>query len=636
MSMSFCAKSNFGTFTLGPRKSIMLVFAAVGKRCNLSRRCPAMKYFLPLFFCVLCAIPALAQAGPANLITNVPGRTTISLDGTWKAIIDPYATGFGMRLFEDRKPKDKSELIEYDFDAAGSLKVPGDWNSQRESLLLFEGLIWYRHTFNYHKRAHTRCFLYFGAVNYQAIVYLDGKKVGDHFGGFTPFNFEITDQVNEGANSLVVAVNDTRRPDGIPAANTDWWNYGGITRDVSLIEVPETFIEDSFVRLEKGSVNEVAGWVRLNGATRPEQVTIEIPEAGIQQAVTTNAGGYAEFKFPAKLDLWSPEHPKLYRTVLSAAGDHLEDEIGFRTIETRGSQILLNGKPIFLRGVSMHEEAPFRSGRAFSAEDAATLLGWAKELGCNFVRFAHYPHNENEIRLADKLGLLVWSEIPAYWEIDWDNPSTLRLAKDELRDEIARDHNRASVILWSLANETPIAAPRTEFLRKLAAFAREQDSTRLLTAAMNHWSKPAPDSRLLEDPICDFLDVLGINEYMGWYESRPEDIARTRWKTSLDKPVIFSEFGAGAVYGNHGDAAARFTEEYQANIFEQQIKMTTQVSNLAGMTPWVLMDFRSPRRLLDGVQDSHNRKGLVSDRGERKQAFYVLQKFYAEKAKEAQ
>jgi beta-glucuronidase len=593
-----------------------------------------MKRFLGLVFLIFLASPAFAGTGPASLISNIPGRTSLNLDGRWKAIVDPYSTGFGMRLYENRKPKDKSDLVEYDFDAAGSLAVPGDWNSQRESLLFYEGPVWYRRTFSYHKHAHTRCFLYFGAANYQASVYLDGKKLGEHVGGFTPFDFEVTDLIAEGDNFVVVEVNNVRRPDGIPAANTDWWNYGGLTRGVSLVEVPETFIEDSFVQLAKGSTDEIAGWVKLNGSARPEQVTFEIPEAGIRQIVTTNADGFAEFKFPVKLKLWSPEDPKLYRVSLSGAGDSIEDEIGFRTIETRGSTILLNGKPIFLRGISMHEEAPFRGGRAFSPEDAQTLLSWAKELGCNFIRLAHYPHNENEIRLADKLGLLVWSEVPVYWDIDWENPATLQLAKDELRDEIARDRNRASIILWSLANETPISAPRSEFLRKLAAFAREQDSTRLLTAAMNHWSKPATDSRLLEDPIGEFLDVFGINEYIGWYEGRPEDIARTHWSTALDKPLIFSEFGAGAVYGNHGDVNARFTEEYQANLFEQQLLMLKQIPSLAGMTPWVLMDFRSPRRLLTGVQDYRNRKGLISDQGQRKQAFYVLQKFYAEKAKE--
>jgi beta-glucuronidase len=318
----------------------------------------------------------------------------------------------------------------------------------------------------------------------------------------------------------------------------------------------------------------------------------------------------------------------LYRVVVSGENDSVADEIGFRTIEVQGTKILLNGKPIFLRGISMHEEAPFRGGRAFSAEDAQTLLGWAKELGCNFVRFAHYPHNENEIRLADRMGLLVWSEIPVYWDIDWSNPETLANAEAQLRDMIARDHNRAAVILWSLSNETPVKPERLTFLKQLAADARELDSTRLITSAMNHVDNTGPEERTLNDPLADSLDVLGLNEYLGWYGGRPEDGDKMQWKSALQKPLIVSEFGGGAPFGRHGDTDERWTEEYQDNIFQHQIAMVERIPNLAGMTPWVLMDFRSPLRMLPGVQDYHNRKGLISDRGQRKMAFYTLQKFY--------
>src|SRR5579863_1896597 len=425
-----------------------------------------MKRVVALLF-VAATLASAAPSAP-RLIANLHARTTISLNGVWHAIVDPYETGLSDRFYENRKPKDKQDLVEYDFDATGTRDVPGDWNSQRETLLFYEGSVWYERSFSYNRTAAARTFLYFGAANYHARVYLNGKPVGEHEGGFTPFNFEISNDVRDGDNFVVVEVNNARRADGVPALNTDWWNYGGLTRDVSLVEVPETFIQDYLVQLATGSANEIAGWVRLNGAAKPEQVTLEIPEAGIRQVITTNAGGYAEFNFPASLSLWSPENPKLYRVVLSTAQDRVEDEIGFRTIETRGPQILLNGKPIFLRGISMHEEAPFRGGRAFSPEDAQTLLGWARELGCNFVRLAHYPHNENEIRLADKLGLLLWSEIPVYWTVDWQNPATLENAESQLRDSIARDRNRASIILWSLSNETPPDPARTAFLEKLA------------------------------------------------------------------------------------------------------------------------------------------------------------------------
>jgi len=587
-----------------------------------------MKRVVALLF-VAATLASAAPSAP-RLIANLHARTTISLNGTWRVIIDPYETGLGARYYENRKPKDKQDLVEYDFDSTGTLDVPGDWNSQRETLLFYEGPVWYERSFSYNRTAAARTFLYFGAANYHARVYLNGKPVGEHEGGFTPFNFEISNDVRDGDNFVVVEVNNARRGDSVPALNTDWWNYGGLTRDVSIVEVPAVFIQDYFVQLAKGSPGDIAGWVKLNGATQPEQLTIEIPEASIRQRVTTDMNGYAEVKFAATLQFWSPENPKLYRVVLSAGGDRVEDQIGFRTIETRGSKILLNGKPIFLRGISMHEEAAFRGGRAFSAEDDAVLLGWARELGCNFVRLAHYPHNEAMIRLADQMGLLVWEEIPVYWDIDWKNSATLQTADEQMRDLVARDHNRAAAIFWSIGNETPVNPARLEFMKQVLSYTREQDSTRLVTAAMNHTDKIGPNARLLNDPLGEFLDVLGLNEYIGWYDGPIAATDGLQWKTAYDKPLVVSEFGAETPFGAHGSADSRWTEEYQTSLYQHQIAMLRKIPSLAGMSPWVLMDFRSPRRPLTGIQDFYNRKGLISDRGQRKQAFYTLQKFYRE------
>jgi beta-glucuronidase len=568
--------------------------------------------------------PALA---PSTLIANIPGRTTVNLNGGWQAIVDPFENGKS-GFFRNEKPRSKSDRVEYSFDASPLLNVPGDWNTQREQLMFYEGPVWYRREFRYRKRANARVFVYFGAANYQTTVYLNGEKLGQHEGGFTAFNFESTSLLREGDNFLIVEVNNSRRVDAVPALRFDWWNYGGITRDVLLVEVPAVFIQDYWVQLRRGSQNEIAGWVQLNGAQSAQKITLEIPEAGVLERITTDGTGRASFHFTAMVDLWSPAHPKLYEVILNDEVDTVHDQIGFRTIEVQGPNILLNGKPIFLRGVSMHEEAPFREGRAFSPEDAQTLLGWVKDLGCNFVRFAHYPHNENEIRLADRMGLLVWSEIPVYWDIDWSNPATLANAEMQLRDEIARDHNRASVVLWSISNETPVKPERLTFLKQLALDGRELDSTRLITSAMNHVDRTTSDIRTLDDPLGEALDVLGLNEYLGWYGGRPEDADRMQWKLTWNKPLIVSEFGGGAPYGRHGDVDEIWTEEYQENLFQHQLGMVERMPNLAGLTPWVLMDFRSPARMLPGVQDYHNRKGLISNRGQRKLAFYTLQKFY--------
>lgn len=581
-----------------------------------------------LIVLVLFAAAATAFA-QTPLIANIHARQITDLSGTWSTIIDAYHVGERNRFYEDRHQTDPSELIEYNFDHSPTLKVPGDWNSQRPELFLYEGTLWYRRIFSYHPAQGKRQFVYFGAANYHATVYLNAQKLGEHSGGYTPFNFEVTGKLKDGENLLVVEVDDRRSKDAIPALNTDWWNYGGLTREVSLVEVPSAFIENYFIQLAKGSPNEIAGWVQLNSAAGGSEVTIEIPEAKLRQSAKADEHGRAAFRFPAQLTPWSPDNPKLYEVRISSGTDHLTDQIGFRTIEARGTKLYLNGKPIFLRGISIHEEAPFRGGRAFASEDDKTLLGWAKELGCNYVRLAHYPHHESMVREAERMGILVWSEIPVYWDIDWKNPDSLAQARQQLHEEIARDQNRAAIILWSIANETPIDPDRLEFLKALASDVRSLDNTRLLTAALNRTGREGK-TRLIDDPLGAVVDVLAINEYIGWYESRVEDADTTEWKSSWEKPLLFSEFGGGAPYGRHGATNERWTEEYQANLYRHQLTMLRKIPALAGLSPWVLMDFHSPVRLLPGVQDMRNRKGLVSDQGQRKQAFYVLQEYYRE------
>jgi beta-glucuronidase len=582
------------------------------------------------------------RAQVAPLLQNIEARSTTSLDGQWQAIVDPYDVGaFDYRgqplknngaFYKNYKPQSKSELVEYDFDTSGRLDVPGDWNTQRESLLFYEGSVWYKRSFDYAKSPKRRVFLHFGAVNYAASVYLNGEELGRHEGGFTPFDFEITDRVRPSGNFVILRVNDARAKENVPTVNTDWWNYGGITRPVTLIEVPETFIQDYTIQFEKGSTRQIKGWLQLNGPQLRQSVTIRIPEAALSKTVQTDDAGRVEFSFSADLALWSPESPKLYSVEISSATDHVVDRIGFRSISVRGTDVLLNGKPVFLRGISIHEEAPTRPGRAWSADDARTLLGWAKELGCNFVRLAHYPHSEAMLRMADQMGLLVWEEVPVYWTIQWENPDTLRNAKNQLNELIVRDHNRAALIIYSVANETPVSAARNKFLSQLIQQAHSSDSTRLVSAALQA-DESDDGNRLsihINDPIANELDVMGNNEYIGWYVHRVADLDVTDWTSSYDKPLIMSEFGADALFGDHGDPQARWTEEYQESLYVHQVAMLQRITFLRGATPWILKDFRSPRRTLPGIEDYFNRKGLVSDRGEKKKAFFVLQKFYRE------
>ncbi len=605
---------------------------------------PLMTNLLRSLVCT-CSVFYLVGSGGAEvapLVANIDGRTTTSLDGRWHVIVDPYEVGrldYRARplennnaFFKDYKPRSKSELVEYDFDHSGELNVPGDWNTQRESLLFYEGTVWYKHSFDYPKPSSKRLFLHFGAANYHADVYLNGEALGHHEGGFTPFDFEITDRVHPKGNFVVVRVNDSRAGDQVPAITTDWWNYGGITRPVTLVEVPQTFIQDYVVQLDKGSTQKIKGWVQLNGLKLQQQVTIRIPEAGLSKTFQTGSNGRAEISFDAELTLWSPEHPQLYKVEIASETDRVTENIGFRSIETSGTDILLNGKPIFLRGISIHEESPVRPARAWSEEDARMLLTWAKDLGCNFVRLAHYPHNEAMLRMADQMGMMVWAEVPVYWNIQWENPQTLHSAENQLNEMITRDHNRASLLIYSMANETPISDARNHFLRQLIQDAHAADPTRLVSAALQDHEEVHGDriQVSIDDPIANDLDVLGNNEYIGWYSHTPATADSIDWVSKYDKPLIMSEFGGDARFGFHGDALTRWTEEYQENLYRHQIAMLKRIPFLRGTTPWILKDFRSPRRTLPGIEDYFNRKGLLTERGEKKKAFFVLQKFYRE------
>jgi len=586
------------------------------------------------------------------ILTGADSRPSIPLNGDWSAIVDPYFSGLfsfhheerANGWFLNRKPQpDDPFPTEYDFDSAPRLKVPGDWNTQRETLLFYEGPVWYERGFSYQPKDHTRLFLHVGAANYKSWFWVNGKKVCEHEGGYTSFNCELTSVVHAGDNFLVAAVDNTRHEDNVPTLETDWWNYGGLTREISLIEVPDAFIDRYDVHLSRAEGNVIEGWVHVDGlletvlkdkfptskpGTLPE---IEIPELKIKGiAGKSDRLGEYGFHFEVNgLQRWSPENPKLYEVKISAGADSVTDFIGFRTIETRGTEILLNGKPVFLRGVSIHAEAPYRTGRAYSDRDAETLLGWAKELGCNFVRLAHYPHDETMLRAADRMGLMVWSENPVYWALQFDNPKVLAKAEQQLDEEIGSLRNHAAIVLWSMANETPNNPARTEFIQTLASRARSLDATRLITAAL--LVRTQGRTKIIDDPLGKALDVIGFNEYVGWYEGGPDSADTTEWRIGYEKPLLVSEFGGGAKAGRHGSEQERWTEEYQASIFRHQLPMLNRIPQLRGMSPWILMDFRSPNRTLTGIQDYFNRKGLISDQGQKKLAFSVLQRAYQDR-----
>ena len=595
---------------------------------------PAKAVLVTVTLALLAVHAAGAETAPARapiVLTGADRRPATSLNGDWTTIVDPYSSGFSSYFRNQKQQPGDTRPVEYDFAKSPTLKVPGDWNTQRESLFYYEGPVWYERDFTYQPKEHTRIFLHVGAANYRSFFWVNGEKVCEHEGGFTSFNCDVTAAVHAGGNFVVAAVDNTRLADGVPTLKTDWWNYGGLTRAVSLIEVPEVFIDQYDLHLGRTEGSLIDGWVHVESGEPGTKVEVEIPELGARTSSVAGEDGRAAIHLAVQgLARWSPETPKLYKVQLRAGQDAIEDLIGFRTVETRGTEILLNGKPIFLRGVSIHAEAPYRSGRAYSDKDAETLLGWAKEMGANFVRLAHYPHDETMLRAADRMGLLVWSENPVYWAIQFDNPKVLAKAEQQLDEEIGTSRNHAAIILWSMANETPNNETRTRFIETLASHARELDPTRLITAAL--LVRGEGHTKIVDDPLGKALDVIGANEYVGWYEQTPEGADTTEWRVDYQKPLIMSEFGGGAKAGLHGGDDDRWTEEYQANIYRHQLGMLNRIPQLRGMSAWILMDFRSPTRNLAGIQDGFNRKGLISDQGQKKLAFFILQKAYKEKA----
>ncbi len=602
--------------------------------------------------CAAAAGPASAPLRPAVLLTGAPYRDGQDLSGQWTYSKDLYRTGLTdingwvaksrMQRYRDLdvaavEARGGTDFFEFDLDRGPRIAIPGAWNAAEPELRYYDGLIWFQRKFTARPAGGGRAFLRFEAVNYRAYVYLNGKEIGRHEGGFTPFVLDVTDALREGDNRLTVGVDSTHDAQSIPTAITDWDLYGGITRPVRLVYTPATFIDDATLSL--GANGRITGEVRLQGPRAAGQAVDVVIGTIARATAVADARGHAVFDFaaPATLARWSPDSPTLYDVRFTAAGDAVRDRIGFRTIAVQGSQILLNGRPVFLRGVSMHEEefGP-RPARNMTEPNARALLHEIKHgLHANYVRLSHYPHSETTLRLADEIGLLVWSEIPVYWTVDWDNPAVLRKALAMQAETIYRDRNRASVVLWSVGNETPVSEARTRFHAAMADNVRALDPTRLVSAALlvKRRKIGGEDVTVIDDPLMDKLDVLAVNTYAGWYGDDTLDaLPHLRWSLPADRPLILSEFGADALAGYHDPARRKFSEEYQAEYYRKTLAMAARLPTLRGMSPWVLKDFQSPRREHPVFQNGWNRKGLVSETGVRKEAFGVLADYYRAQA----
>ena len=634
--------------------------------------------------------PVYQDADP--LLGWIDSRKLTSLNGVWSYIVDPMNNGLPETSFFGGFPQNKTqitgmELIEYNFESASKLNIPGAWNAQDERLFFYQGPVWLYKKINLSPSVDNLTHIYFEGSNFRTKVFINGQVVGEFKGGYVPFNFEITEYIKEGENIILVQTDNSLDSTTVPTNKTDWWPWGGLIGDVYLVETPKAFIQNAYLQLKQNKKNEITFKLKLVNSKRNTKVSIEIPELNFKRSFYVDQQGMVKKTIKLDPQLWSPSNPKLYEVNISTSNDFISDRIGFRHIYTEGKKIFLNGNPIKFKGISMHAEPIGEAGPAFSKKHFQDLLRTSKDLNVNFVRAAHYPYSRHLAKVADEMGLLLWEEVPVYWNIDWSNPETLNIANNQISRLIERDWNRSSVGVWSIANETPFSDERMEFLKNLLETIELKDQSRLTTAALlsgneeqfkllvlvlaiqginSEWvsskekfifksilsqANVTAEAKLnfsisIDDPLGELVDIISYNEYFGWYYTTflaeqiqikegtlrrlmfeiIEDIQIT---SPYNKPIHLSEFGAGAKFGIK-DSNKIWSEQYQAKVYNHQLRMILNNPQIQGITPWILKDFRAMLRPLPGIQDFYNRKGLIDENGNRKEAFKILQKFYEE------
>lgn len=573
--------------------------------------------------------PKLDNSG----LINTAGRDYESLNGQWNFAADWYDTCRRAEWFKEITNNAQGDPMPLDWDWEGwdRITVPACWNMEKPELLYFEGTGVYTRTFRYLPRQQgERLILRFEGAAYNTCVFINGRFAGSHDGASTPFNIDISELV-AAENRIVVTVDARRSPLRIPMDNSDWFFYGGIYRDVLLYRLPPVYIKDWFVRL--AADGGIDADIYVNGGARCA-VRFAIPGLGVLEQVPVQ-NGKASFHINARPEHWSPESPMLYDVEITLSNtkahsldrvlDSIVDHIGFRKIAVNGTDILLNGKKIFLKGVSVHEDH-LTKGKTTSESIIRQTIRDLKEMNGCYLRLAHYPHDARFAKIADEEGVLLWEEVPVYWAVAFDNPATYADAENQLAELVIRDRNRASVIVWSVGNENADTDSRFAFMSGLAKKARELDPTRLVSAAclINH------TELTIADRLADALDIIGINEYYGWYDPDFDKLPKILANSAPGKPVIICEFGGDARKGQRGTADDLWTEDKQHALYERQIAAIKQCAYIAGTTPWILYDFRCPRRL-NRYQEHFNRKGLIdADRVSKKLAFDVMRRFYAE------
>lgn len=479
--------------------------------------------------------------------------------------------------------------------------VPSAWETM-PGLEGYRGKGWYRTTVTAVEGTALR--LVFGGVSHTATVFVDGKRVGSHYDAFTPWDV-VLPGLATGPHELVVEVDNTFGEHSALHLPNDYFTYGGITRPVAMQLLPVVYIDKVFAApARRGRKWSLDVRVRLRNWSRDSarrQVIVEVAGATLDLGrITVRAGSTRELHavLPGlDVEPWSLESPSLYFLDVSLFDggqvvDDKVDRIGFREVSVRGKKLLLNGKSIRLRGYNRHEDHP-QFGCALPLEAMARDLELLLDLGSNFVRTCHYPNDMRFLDLCDELGLAVWEESHAR-QVSFDHPCYEDQIRVNTEEMIEWHYNRPSILLWGCLNECDTVSKKgrrahERVLKRL----RAGDATRPVTYAANHRKR---------DTCLDLVDIVSWNFYIGWYGDAPETTAAflrdmLRWKESdpkngKGKPVLLSEFGAGAIYGHRRAHGHHWTEEYQARVLDENLKVYLNHPDVVGTAIWQFCDVR--------------------------------------------
>lgn len=553
-------------------------------------------------------------------------RKTESLDGSWKFACDPSDCG-------------KNEEWYNGIPCGETVVVPSVWNTQ-QGLLTYEGVCWYE------KEFHTDggCLrLSFGAVMTEGEVWFDGKYLGSHYGGFTQFDF-IIDDVTPGIHRVSVRVDNRFDAQSVPQTWVDWYHYGGIPRSVSLETLKGISILSDKIDYElSDNLKSAKIWLTLDlfnadSNKTKSKIVVSLGDNTVYTGeVTLEAKENKRINIPEfeldNIKLWDVDTPNLYSVVITSDTDDLRDRVGFRKVCVENEKIMLNGREIEIRGVNRHEEHP-DFGFAFPTNLMKKDIDIALDMGCNSIRGSHYPNSKEFVDFLDERGILFWSEIPV-WGVGFSeealaDPVVVERGLNMHREMVKQYYNHPSIIIWGMHNEIlSNTQPAYNMSKIYYEFLKENGGNRLVVYASNI---------LLEDICFEFTDVICLNQYLGWYgedmyawEDFVNKFIEKRNELGFsDKPVIFSEFGAAALYGCHDDEDILWSEEYQAKLLSHCIRLFHSHPSVVGFYVWQFCDIRTCKDAGINRARGFNNKGVLNEHRKPKLAFKAIQKLYKE------